>query len=140
MGLERKILCFVSFMILCSIGACRYPKEIRQIEQREGCKGVISFIENNWNYNKKKAIYNYSEEFYNKFKYNGAYRHCIKGLKKKDVILLFGDPSEKDLLFGYFNNTNCKNKHGHCLGTQIKFNKKDKVEDIDFIGWGYGSH
>ena len=140
MSLERKILCFVSFMILCSIGACRYPKEIRQIEQKKGCTGVLSFIEANWKYDEKNQIYKRTDSFFAKFTITGKYHHCLNGLTKDEVIRLLGQPNEKKLLFGYFNNTNCKNKHGHCIGTQIEFNKNNKVENIELIGWWYGSH
>lgn len=104
---------------------------IGQTNSRECYNQLKQFVNDRWVYNEEK---NYYEEGKGLIGLTGTYKECVKKMSKKQIMKIFGKPSEinseKDILI-YYKMMDCNTNSEICSKLYFIF-KEGKVDKLRF--------
>lgn len=112
---------------------------IGQTNSRECYNQLKIFVKDRWEYNKEG---NYYEEGKGLIGLTGTYRQCVETMSKKQIMKIFGKPSEidteKEMLI-YYEMSDCNKNSEFCTKLYFMF-QDNKVKKFRFTIATSSSH
>src|SRR5580700_7227922 len=123
--MNNHLVRFIIIAIFCSLSldiSAKHPCKYRDLKK---------YVKLHWHHNKENNTYDWDSAFQNKiFLRNDM--GCFKGLSKKEVISLFGQPSyiDKHNDFVYCQRPDCKSFIANGWRYVFGFDRQEKFESI----------
>lgn len=128
--IATQLKCFSLFIVLTSHCFGQYSDEFLKITEYETCTTLIDSVKHNWAFNKKKNYY-YSQFTPSELTTKWINFPCIRGIKKEDIKVLFGQPNViiGKRLWKYYTAPPHKNGFANSY-LSIHFNIYDRIDKI----------